>query len=651
MLKKLILILSLILSSSEVIAQIQKGNVVESSVTSASRQALQGVTLKVRGNANAVVTDNKGAFSVSVAGKNEGGQYIFTSIYKKGYELADPSLIGRPMAYSSKAPLQVVMLSSRVLNERKIEMENRIYNSTQAHYNALLTSLNDSLAKGMIEIEAFVSKSQALQQQFDAYEPLISALSDHYVRMDYSKMDPKDVEVCKMIMEGRIERADSLISVLEKELMAKKEEHKREKEDISNDLYNKYAIALARFETSKAGEYIYLRAQVDSTDVDCLLEAGAFALDYASDFTKAARLYDNALRYASAQYGDESERFALCLNHIGGLMLLQSKFKEALEYRQRALDIRLGIYGELHTSVAACYNNMANIYYSTSQLKEAKECAEKAVYIYQKVEDCIASEYATALNTLGGINLACGDWDFATTLFEDAIRICEEQYGRDNVYSATALNDLAVVKDYQEKYEESIPLYLRAIDIYKKVYGEHHPNVATIYSNLGDSYKQIQKYDSAMMYHGMALEIRLNLLGELHEDVATSLNNIGSLFSEIGQYDAAIEFYGKCLTIWETILGKDDPHFAITIGNMGVLYYRQKNYDMALPCFEEALVTYVKKPETFAKELKGLSELAAMCYYNLEQDETWTPEQKEGLKADFEAFKKRYSKYIIPDEK
>lgn len=649
--KRIIYLIALMFVCGTATAQTQKGIVVESSITSVKRQPLQGVTLKIRGNTNAVVTDKNGAFSFAANKQNEGERYILTSIYKKGYELADPSMIGRPIPYSSKVPLQVVLLSSKILNERKIEMENRIYKSTQTHYNTLLSSLNDSLANGMMAMEAFVSKSQSLQQQFDAYEPLISALSDHYVRMDYDKMAPRDIEVCTMIMEGEIERADSLISILEKELKAKKEEHMREKEDISNDLYNKYAIALARFETAKAGEYIYLRSQVDSTDVDCLLEAGAFACDYESDYVKAGKLYDNALRYASVQYGEESEKYALCLNHKGGLMLAQSMFKKALECRQQALEIRINIYGELHTSVAACYNNLANIYYSTSQLEKAKECAEKAVYIYQHVEDCIASDYTTALNTLGGINLACGEWDFATTLFEDAIKISEEQYGYDNIHSAGALNDLAVLKDYQGKFEESIPLYIRAINIYKKVYGEHHPSVATLYSNLGDSYKQIQKYDSAMVYHSNALEMRLDLFGEHHEDIATSLNNIGSLFSAMGQYDTAIEYYGKCLGVWESILCKDNPHFAITIGNMGVLYYRQKKYDMALPCFEEALAIYVKTPENYARELKSLGELAAMCYYYLEQDENLNPEQKDGLKTDFEEFKKIYSIYILPEEK
>lgn len=649
--KRFIPIIIFLLIPITTFAQSQKGNVFESSVTSFERKPLPGVTVKVRGNTNAEVTDKNGAFSISTSKQVNGKQYILTSIYKKGYELADPSVIGRLMAYSSKVPLQVVMLSSKILSERKIEIENKIYQSTQAHYNDLLISLNDSLTKGLLDMEAFVRRSKLLQQQYDAYEPLISQLSDHYARMDYSKMDPRDIEVCAMIMEGKIERADSLISVLEKELISQKEDHRREKEDISNDLYNKYAIALARFETTKAGDYIYLRAQVDSTDVDCLLEAGAFACDYVSDFKKASNLYDNAMHCASMQYGEESEKFALCLNHKGGLMLAQSKFKDALEYRQRALRIRINCFGELHSSVAACYNNLANTYYATGQFQEAKECAQKSVYIYQNVEDCTASDYANALCTLGGINLASGDWDLASKLFEDAIIICEEQYGRDNVYSVTAINDLAVLKDYQQKYEESIPLYLSAIDIYKKVYGDHHSNIATIYSNLGDSYKQIQKYDSAMIYHSSALEIRLDLFGEYHEDVATSLNNIGSLFSAIGQYDTAIEFYGKCLTVWESIQCSDNPHFAVTIGNMGVLYYRQKNYDMALPCFEEALAIYVKTPEKYKGELKKLGELAAMCYHYLEQDDKLRPDQKEELEKDFNKFQKLYSKYIISEEK
>lgn len=69
---------------------------------------------------------------------------------------------------------------------------------------------------------------------------------------------------------------------------------------------------------------------------------------------------------------------------------------------------------------------------------------------------------------------------------------------------------------------------------------------------------------------------------------------------------------------------------------------------MALPCFEEALVFYAQNPVQYKKKLKNIGSLAATCYQRLLQDETLS--YYEQLKADYEEFKKMYSKYIDDKE-
>ena len=643
MMNKILVIILFVGFSLSVYSQTQRGFVVESSITAGKQSPLQNVMLRMHGNVNAVLTNENGAFTLK--GKALGDKYGFTlvSVYKKGYELADQSVIGRRFAYSKKTPLNIVMLSSKVLNEKKMEIENCIYRNVQQHYSSSIRALNDSLNQEKLKMDYYLSRTVELQKQFDLYEPLITALADHYVRQDYSKMSANDVEVCRMVMDGHIAKADSLITVLENQLQQQKKAHKREKEEIVNDLYNKYAIALARFDLEKAKEYIYLRAEVDSSNIDCLIEAGAFANDYASDFSKSADFYNRALHIAMEVYGEKSEMYALCLNHKGGLLLMQSKFEESLECRKQALLIRQELFGDTHTSVAVCYNNLANIYYSMDSMKDAKDCAQKSVDIYNVSEDYIASDYSASLSTLGGILLALGEWDNAMALFEKALKICDDAYGEMNIHSAVPINDMAVLKDYQGKYTDAIPLYHRAKDIYEKVYGAKHPYVATIYSNLGDSYKEIHNYDSAYIYQSKALEMRIELLGEFHEDVAVSLNNLGSLFSAMKQYDIAIDYYEKCLAIWNAILGKHNERFATTLGNVGILYYRQKNYSQALSYFEEALEFYVKLPDQYTQSLKSIAKLGAMCYYYLKQDENVDHNK---LQQDLELFKKRYKSYI-----
>lgn len=642
--KRIIISLFCHIISFTAFCQTQKGIVLESTITAGQQRPLQDVSLQVKGNINSVLTNARGEFTFERNSLEDKKAFTLIKVYKKGFELADPSLIGRKLAYSKKAPVNVVMLSSKVINQKKTDIENAIYESVLQHYSSTIQSLTDSLAIGKLNKEAYMVRTAELQKQFDLYEPLITSLADHYVRMDYGKMNESDARVCKLVMEGRITEADSLLNILEHQLQLQKVAHKREKEDVVNDLYNKYAISLARFDLEQAQQYIYLRAEVDNCNVGCLVDAGAFAMDYASDFLKSADYYERALRISAEQYGTNSEMYALCLNHKGGLLLTQSKFDESLECRKQALKIRTDLFGENHNSVAVCYNNMANIYYSMGKMVQAEECARKSVEIYHHLEDYTASDYSASLNTLGGILLTSGNWDEAITLLEESTKICDEVYGEMNLYSAVPINDMAVIKDYQKKYDESISLYYRAKEIYEKAYGNKHPYVATIYSNLGDSYKQIQQYDSAYVYQNKALEMRLDLFGELHEDVAISLNNLGSLFSSMKQHDIAVDLYGKCLSVWEAIIGKDNERFATTLGNIGIVYYRQKEYGSALAYFEEALEFYAKHPEQYTDSIKSIGELAVACFYYLQQDVN--VDQNE-LQKDLNIFKSKYATYIL----
>lgn len=308
-------------------AQKQRGQILESSVTSQEKIGLSGVKVCMRGNTNSYVTDSKGFFSMSMHSYHKTGiPYFITEVSKKGFELADPSILGRPLAYSPKELLKISLLSSKQLEAERSRIENNVYQATYRQLNTHLNALKDSLDKELISADTYRQRRNSLESQLDRYKPLISVLADHYARMAYSTMNEKDIEVCVRIKEGEFAKADSLLNLLEKEWQLQQEKYNKEKDDVANDLYNKYAIAIARFDSEKAQKYIYLRAEVDSTNINCLIDAGAFACEYACDYLKATTYYDNAIIQAKDQYGEDSEQYALCLNHKGGLLLEQSRF-------------------------------------------------------------------------------------------------------------------------------------------------------------------------------------------------------------------------------------------------------------------------------------------------------------------------------------
>lgn len=655
-------------------AQIQKGYVrTNGNTQQTAGNPLSGVVVKALGSTNEALSDKHGKVDIRVENGREGTAYQLLSVHKKGYELNDPMLIGRTLAYSSKTPLEIVMVSSRELNRMKTKIEERVNQQVQQKYAEAMAQLNDSLNKELMTVEQFRQRSDFLSKQRDLFEPLIVAMAEHYAHTDFAEMDSIDIHINSCIIEGDLEQADmlmaekgnledrltairrqkelygqadELIQRLSKSLRQQREAYERERDDIASDLYHKYAIALAQFDPKGAGEYITLRAELDETNIEFQLDAGAFMLDYATDFAKASMFYERALTQSERQYGRESAMTSYCLNHLGGLRLQESRFADALALRQEALRIRKKIYGEHHTSVAACYNNLANIYYSMDMFDEARVCADSAIIVYQQNEDTNPSNLADAYTTKGGVEIAVGNLDGALQFYELSVAITDSIYGEENTHSATTINNIGIIKDYTNQRDEALRYYKRALELYKKIYGNKHPNVAAVYSNLGTLYTDMGRFDSAMICHNAALEMRLDLLGEYHEDVAVSLNNIGALFSSMKQYETAIDFYGKALTVLNIIFGNNTMRFATTLGNIAVVYYRQQDWLRSIDYCDAALKVYEQYPEHAQKDIGAMVKLETKCYESLLQSDSLSKEGRAEAEKDYMQLKKNYRKYL-----
>jgi len=656
-------------------AQVQKVMIrTTGSIKQVNGEPVSGVLVKSIGETNKAISNKHGKLSLQVSVTQEGQAYRLLSVIKKGYELNDPLLIGRPLAYSSKIPLEIIMISSKELNRIKTEIEEQINQQVQKKYSAALTSLNDSLNNELISLERFREQVDFLTKQRDLFDPLVNTMADHYAHTDFAKLDSTDLKICYLIMEGDIEQADILLSEkgnisdriaaiqrqkelygqadvlvdkLKKSLSEQRKAYEKERDDIANDLYHKHAIALANFKPYEAEEYLTLRAELDETNIEYQLDAGAFELDYAANFEKASVYYVRALTMSEQQYGHRSEMSSYCLNHLGGLRLQESNFSEAMELRREALKIRKEIFGEYDTRVAACYNNIANIFYSMEKYEEGLACIDSAIYIYSHNEDTNLSDLASAYTTKGGLEIAMGHLMDALQYYKQSVNITDSIFGIENTHSATTINDIGIIKDYLGEKEEAMQYYTRALNLYKKIYGEKHPYVATVYSNMGTLYQDMGKLDSAMICLNMALDMRLDIFGELHEDIAISLNNLGSLCSAMKQYELAIDFYGKALSVIDVISGNNTRRFAITLGNIAIVYYRQQNWLNAIDYFDAALQIYSQYPEYSEQEISSLVQLEAKCYETIITGNYLSKEGREEALKDYQQLKDTYKKYLI----
>ena len=214
--KKLIYIILLLLSlsSQPLLAQTQKGYVKTLGRPEKKGEALAGVSIRVKGEHNPVLSDNDGTFSLLLPGLKNGDAYTLQQVQKPGYELNETNLIGQPNAFSDKVPLTIVMVSSLQLQADKQRIENNAFKVAEKNYTAKLQQLENQINSNSISIEQYQEEQKKLLSKFENYQSLIDGLAEHFAHTDYDGLDEKDKEINLCIENGDLERADSLINLL-----------------------------------------------------------------------------------------------------------------------------------------------------------------------------------------------------------------------------------------------------------------------------------------------------------------------------------------------------------------------------------------------------------------------------------------------------
>jgi len=577
---------------------------------------LGGVSVRVRGEHNPVLSKEDGSFSILLAGKKNGDAYVLQQVRKIGYELNETNVIGRQYAFSDKVPLTIVMVSSAQLQAAKLKIENNAYQVAERNYKAKLAFLEEQKEGKDITSEQYRNELQSLQDKFEKYQSLISSLAEHYAHTDYDLLNEVDYEINSCIENGHLERADSLIHTLfnpidvlkrNKEVLSKIDLELIQANDIINQanasmaavlkqqakdaeyLYQLYTISLSRFDNQKAAQYIETRAELDTTNVPWQLAAGSFVSDFLADYPKAMNYYLRALRNSIEQFGEQHRYVAASYSNIGLIYDSQGNYIKALEYHQKALDIRLSILGKYHSDVAASYNNIGIVHKYQGDYLKALEHYQKALDINLSISGAYHPDVAVNYNNIGEIYSSLGDYPKALEYHQKALTMRLSILGEHHPGIATSYNNIGEAYRLQGNYPKALEYHQKALKILQSTLGEHHPNVAISYNNIGEVYYSQRNLPKALEYRQKALEILLPIFGEYHPEVAANYNNIGAVYDIQGDYTKALEYYQKALDIRQAMLGEHHPDVAASYNNIGIVYKYQGKYSKALEYYQKAL--------------------------------------------------------------
>ena len=494
--------------------------------------------VKVKG-ANEVGSNKHGLFSL----KLHSNKFYLEQVLKKGYILVDRDMLSREYTFSPDT-FKILLATPEEQLEAELAIERR-----------LNRTLNRQLQQHKDEIEELYTarlilkaeRDSALQKLYASHadnKKLIKDMVERYSRIDFDHLDDFNRQISKYILNGKLQKADSMLSSKgdihsriekyrihkhmneneraeleerEKTLAKSEELARRELDDLALDCYNKFELFKMQHMNDSAAKYIELRAALDTTNFDWLIDAGIFIQEYLAEYDRSLYYYNLALNYASALHGENHPNVAMSYNNIGRIYDSQGNHSKALAYYTKSLEIRLSIFGENHPDVAMSYNNIGSIYDNQ------------------------------------------GDYSKALEYYTKSLEILLSIFGENHPDVATSYNNIGSIYNNQGNHSKALEYHTKSLEIRLSIFGENHPNVATNYNNIGFIYYNQGNHSKALEYYTKSLEIYLSIFGENHPNVATSYSNIGLIYYNQGDYSKALEYFEKSYAILEKFLQDDHP--------------------------------------------------------------------------------------------
>ena len=242
--KRVVCIISILLSTLLSISQTQQGFVKTQGRPNKPGKPLSGVTIRWRGEMNAVISGKDGKFNTFFKDKKNGDAIGLLSVRKKDFELIDKDLTNRSLVFSTKVPIEIVMVSSAELEANRKRISDNAYQKAEETFQNRLKILEKQKNESDITVEQYSQKLKELQDNYEKYVALIDGMADRYARTDYDHLDSIDIEINICIENGELEKADSLIhtvfdpsTVLERNRAAKAEIQARMK--LAQDIIDK----------------------------------------------------------------------------------------------------------------------------------------------------------------------------------------------------------------------------------------------------------------------------------------------------------------------------------------------------------------------------------------------------------------------------
>ena len=264
---------------------------------------------------------------------------------------------------------------------------------------------------------------------------------------------------------------------------------------------------------------------------------------------------DPHLRTLTERFRDEN-RGSTGMDRIGELLMQVGELDKAEELYRSLLGQTLS-----QADVSLYFHQLGRIKNRQGRYREAVHFYEKALDIRQKTLPANHPDLATSYNNIGLVYKNMGEYSKALSFYEKALDIYQKTLPANHPSLATSYNNIGLVYNNMGEYSKALSFYEKALGIRQKTLPANHPDLATSYNNIGLVYNDMGEYSKALSYYEKALDIYQKTLPANHPSLATSYNNIGLVYNNMGEYSKALSFYEKALAENSSCESSRSGHF------------------------------------------------------------------------------------------
>lgn len=579
-------------------AQVQQGYVKTIGRPNMPGTSLEGVTVRVTGSLNTVISNPQGNFSFPISNQ----RFKFSRISKKGFELADKDLLRYDFGYSPDAPIILVMVSREELQRERELIEEQSRKKLDLRFQKQNIILEKKLERNLLSEEEFKKQLLALKEKFDNIDTLVSTLAERYARTDYDNIDSVRVLINKCIENGELEKAQQLIyskgsldertKKLEETRKLRLQAQMREsrlQQDLATDLLQLHQIALSQKKYDSA--YIYLEKR------------------YLTDTTQVVYLWDLVKAYFPRWSFPRSERKERDCKHEAYLLNLYNRLQKT--------EVASVLNTDVYVASATMEFELGNFYRFIDE-------DEKAVFYYRKMLNTLKDrkmdlEYIP-LQALGSIYLSQNKYVEAFSAYQEALDYCKKADIKIKIQLKLA--DICCLKG---DVDSALKKYVEA----EKAYGIPDDSVSwkieelyVLQKLIATKFQEQGRYKDAIRFYNKAVKnaeryYSLNKATRNMNSIVALLGDLQNLYASQGKYEQMYRCADKALSYVRIYMGRFPSALSrLLYAEVLCQMVNAKAYMKKMATVEQDLVECLKNSEFASNIFKDRYRRLTGCIYH-----------------------------------